>query len=103
MTVTDRTTAVLQVVIAAIVIIAERFVIPALRAYIQGKKTDEIYSMIETAVRAAEQTITDSGSGELKKKQVTTLVTTWLEERNIKISSTQLDQMIEECVYLLSH
>ena len=103
MNVNDYTTIVLQVVIAAIAVITEKFMVPALKAYIQEKKTEEIYSLIETAVRAAEQTITDAGSSELKKKQVSTLVNTWIAERGIKISPTQLDQMIEECVYLLKN
>lgn len=94
---------VVKVVLAVVAALVTRYVIPALKSYVEKHRNDEIFGLIETAVRAAEQTITGSDKGTIKKEQVTELVTKWLKEKGIEISAEQLDQMIEECVYLMKN
>lgn len=103
MNMNDLTFILMKVVIAVVMAIITRFVVPALKMYIDEHKNSQIYSLIETAVRAAEQTITGSGKGQIKKEQVVDLVTKWLTEKGIHLSAEQLDQMIEECVYLMKN
>ena len=54
---------------------------------------------METAVKAAEQTIKGDKKGVERKAEVIDLVTAWLVERGINISSEQLDSLIEAAVY----
>lgn len=103
MNVNDVTFIILKVVVSVVTVIVTGFVVPALKSYIDDRKNSQIYSLIETAVRAAEQTITGSGKGAIKKEQVVELVTKWLQERGLSISEDQLDQLIEESVYLMKN
>lgn len=103
MTVENVTSALLSIVVAVVLAIVTKFVIPALKSYVEEHRNTQIYSLIETAVRAAEQTILGTGQGAVKKEQVVDLVTKWLAEKGITISAEQLDQMIEECVYLMKN
>lgn len=103
MNVESITSTILSIVAAIALAVITKFVIPALKSYIEERKNAEIYSLIETAVRAAEQTILGTGQGAVKKEQVVDLVTKWLQEKGIQLSSEQLDQMIEECVYLMKN
>lgn len=103
MTVNDITFILLKVILSLGIAIFIRFVTPALRSYTEEHKNSEIYGLIETAVRAAEQTIKGTGQGSVKKEQVLETVSKWLQEKGIEITSDQLDQMIEECVYLMNH
>lgn len=94
---------VLKVFVVALIAVVAKFVIPVFTAYVEKHKDSQIYSLIETAVRAAEQTIKESGAGEIKKEQVVEFVIKWLNEKNIDLDYDQLDKMIEECVYLLKN
>ena len=99
----ESTLLVLKIVVTVVAALITKYVIPALKSYVEQHRNTEIFDLIATAVRAAEQTITGSGKGSIKKEQVTELVTKWLNEKGIKISAEQLDQMIEECVYLMKN
>ena len=55
--------------------------------------------MVALAVRAAEQTITGSGQGAVKKAEVVKLVSEWLYGKGINITEDELDQLIEAAVY----
>lgn len=80
-----------------------KFVIPALKAYVQEHKDSQVWEMVVTAVKAAEQTIRGPGQGQIKKEQVVDYVTKWLQEAGLEISAERLDQLIEECVYAMNH
>lgn len=90
-----------QVIIAIIMALISTYVIPALKAYVEGHKNSQLFSIIETAVTAAEQTISGHGEGETKKKNVEEFVQKWAEKKGWTIDEDQLDKLIEECVYLL--
>lgn len=93
----------LKVVIVVSITLITKFVVPALKNYIEQRQSDLIFNLMSTAVRAAEQTITESGKGSVKKELVTNLVTKWLRQKGIELDPEQLDKMIEECVYLVTN
>lgn len=97
----DLTGLIIKVIVAVVMALISRYVIPALKAYVEKHKESQIFDVIETAVRAAEQTITGSGEGAEKKKQVENFVSAWLLKKGIDVDREQLDALIEECVYLL--
>lgn len=92
---------ILKVIASIAIALITKYVIPALKTYIETRKDSRIYGIVETAVRAAEQTITESGKGIVKKEQVENVVYAWMLEKGYKVSKEQLDQLIEECVYML--
>ena len=57
--------------------------------------------LIAVAVRAAEQTITGSGQGALKKEKVMSFVREWLATQGITITDEQLSELIEASVYAM--
>lgn len=91
----------IKIIIAVIMTLISTYVIPALKAYVEAHQNSQLFNVIETAVRAAEQTISGSGEGEAKKKQVEEFVTEWARKKGLNITYEQLDKLIEECVYLL--
>lgn len=98
----DITFMISRIVLAIVAVIVSTVIVPALKKYIQSQENQQIYELIETAVRAAEQTIKGSGTGELKKEQVLKYVSDWLTSKGLAVREDQLDQMIEECVYLMN-
>lgn len=99
----DITFLLVKVVAAVAMTLITGFLIPVLRSYVQNNKEQQLYNLVETAVRAAEQTIKESGMGAVKKEQVVGCVTQWLFDRGISIRADQLDQLIEEAVYLMKN
>jgi hypothetical protein len=71
------------------------YVIPALKVVVQNHIDSNITGFINSAVYAAQQTLTDNS---MKKKYVVKTVSEWLNERNIKITDEQLDILIESAV-----
>lgn len=94
----DLTFNILKLVISVVAALIGVYLVP----YIKNKLADERYAqllaMVEVAVRAAEQTI-GSGEGKLKKKEVMDFVMNWINENGIKISETQLSQLVEAAVF----
>ena len=94
----DLTFIILKIVVTVISILISMCVIP----YIQDKRKDAkynlIFSCIDMAVRAAEQTI-GAGNGHVKKEEVINFVNTWMAEHGISITEEQLDILIEAAVF----
>ena len=90
----------LGIVTSAIFIITY-YAIPWLKTQIHESQYKEVVEVVAQAVRCAEQTIRKSGSGALKKEQVLTFLESWLSQRGIKITSEQLNQLIEAAVYAM--
>lgn len=99
----DLTFNILKITTAIVMIVVARYVVPAIKSYVERCKNDSVYSLIETAVKAAEQTITGNGLGPVKKAQVKEKVLEWLAEKKINITEDQLDQLIEEAVYTMKN
>lgn len=102
MEVNDVILMIVKVIVAVAATLITTYVVPALKAYVESHKESQLFGVIETAVRAAEQTVTGSGEGAAKKQQVELSVLKWAKEKGIDIDSKQLNQIIEECVYLLN-
>lgn len=99
----DVTFVILKAVVAIAVTLITTYLIPVLKQIKEDSQNKAIYEAIETAVKAAEQTIKGSGQGTAKKEQVVKRVTTYLNEKGITISEDQLNDLIEESVYLLNN
>lgn len=86
---------ILRTVVVVIAILVARYVIPAIKAYIDAHNSNELAEIINNAVYAAQQTIT--GNAE-KKEFVMNQVRSWLLQQGIEIDDIQLDMLIEAAV-----
>jgi hypothetical protein len=71
------------------------YVVPALKALIRRYVDDDITGFINSAVYAAQQTLSDNN---MKKKYVLKVVREWLESHKITITDEQLEILIESAV-----
>ncbi len=94
----DVTFMILKLVISVCMALVTVYLIPYIKTLKEDKRYDQLISMVETAVKAAEQTW-KSEPGEYKKSEVLTYVAHWMEENGIKVTQEQLDQLIECAVY----
>ena len=92
---------ILQVVVSVATALISIYVIPLLREKLKSEKYNQVFEIVEIAVRAAEQTITGAGMGAVKKDQVIDFVMRWALSHGILITDEQLDQLIECAVYNL--
>jgi LL-H family phage holin len=99
----DVTFMILKIVIAISVAIITRYLVPWIKAQNDSGTRKLIYELVETGVKAAEQTITGSGMGHEKKEQVELYVRDQLNQLGISISIEQIDQLIEEAVYVMKN
>ena len=90
-------------VVVVIAVIITKYLVPYLKAQVQETEYAELLDTVETAVKAAEQTITASGMGKAKKAEVEKFLVTYLNERNINITEEQLDKLIEAAVYTMNN
>lgn len=97
----DLSFKILEVVVSVATALISVYVIPLLREKLKSEKYNQIFEIVEVAVRAAEQTIKGSGMGAVKKDQVLEFVMKWALSHGILITEEQLDQLIECAVYNL--
>lgn len=97
----DVAVVVLEVVISIVVILLSRYVIPYIKEVTRSEKYAGLMEIVIVAVKAAEQTIRESGQGKVKKAQVVAFVSCWLKEKGLNISEEELDRLIESAVYNL--
>ena len=95
----DLTFDLLKIVISVCAAIITVYAVPYLKTLKEDKRYASLVAMVETAVRAAEQTFKASGQGAAKKEEVMTFVADWMTKHGIKIDSYQIDQLIECAVY----
>ncbi len=93
---------ILAMVVSICCALIAAYVVPYLKNKVSDDKYGQLLEMINIAVRAAEQIYKESGMGKIKKEQVVSIVTTWMNEHGIAISVQQLDQLIEAAVYELN-
>lgn len=89
---------ILKIVVSICAALISIYVIPLLREKLNDSKYQRLLEMVEIAVRAAEQTI-GAGHGSVKKDEVVTFVTKWMNAHGIQITQEQLDQLIECAVF----
>lgn len=97
----DVSFTILKIVVSVATALISVYVIPLLREKLKGEKYNQIFEIVEVAVRAAEQTIKGSGMGAVKKDQVVDFVMNWAVDHGIAITMEQVDQLIECAVYNL--
>lgn len=93
---------VLVFVITVLCIILTKNVIPYIKTLIKTSDYADIYDIVETAVKAAEQKCTTPKQGKAKKADVYSFVSSWLREKGIHISEDELDRLIEAAVYTMN-
>lgn len=94
----EITMMVLEILISVGIAIAIRYTVPYIKAVTENEKYSILTDVVAIAVKAAEQTIRESGQGKVKKAQVIAFVSHWLTERNIHITEDMLDKLIESAV-----
>lgn len=94
----DYLTILLKVVISIAIAIIVRYVVPYIKTITESEKQSALMEVITVAVKAAEQTIRESGQGKVKKAQVVAFVSSWMQEHRINITEDELDRLIEFAV-----
>lgn len=95
----EITMMILKVVVSICAALITAYVMPYLKTLRDDKRYAMLFDMVALAVRAAEQTITGSGLGAIKKAEVVKFVSEWLYGKGINITEDELDQLIEAAVY----
>ena len=90
---------ILKIVISAALTIVTLYLIPYLKSQAKSKQMEEVLTIVEAAVQAAEQTLKD---GVVKKHDVIEFVTTWLGRKGITVSEEELDRLVESAVYAMN-
>lgn len=90
---------ILKLVISVCVALITAYAVPYLKTLKNDARYERMLDMVALAVRAAEQTITGSGLGAIKKAEVVKFVSEWLYGKGINITEDELDQLIEAAVY----
>lgn len=95
----DLTFNILKIVVSVATVFISLYVIPLLKEKLSEAKYQRLLEMVDTAVRAAEQTIKGSGQGAVKKEQVLESVSFWMLQHGVDITMEQLDELIEAVVF----
>ena len=99
----DVTFLILKVIVSIAVALITSFVIPYLKEKLEDEKYKKLLDIISAAVLAAEQTINESGAGKDKKAAVVKFVSGYLDQKGIKMTEAQLDNLIEAAVYSMNN
>lgn len=89
-------------IITVLGIIMTKNIIPYIKTLIKSSDYADIYDIVETAVKAAEQKCTAPKQGKAKKADVYSFVSHWLESKGIHITDDELDRLIEAAVYTMN-
>lgn len=95
----DITLFILRIVISIVCSIIGLYLVPFLKSQIKDKQMEQILTIVDVAVQAAEQTLK---SGQIKKADVLTFVSTWLGQKGINITDEELDRLIESAVFAMN-
>lgn len=93
---------IIKLLVIVVVTAVMRYGIPLLKEILENTKMSKIVKWVKQAVDAAEQKIKESGSGPEKKAIVTEFLKEILKEKNIALSDTQLDALIEAAVFSIN-
>mgnify|MGYP002855254206 CR=1 FL=1 len=99
----DVTVFITRVAVIVTCLFITSFVVPYFKTLKDSKEIELISNTVNMAVQAAEQTITGTGQGQIKKTEVVNIVNEWLKTAGISISSELLDVIIEDAVYAMKH
>lgn len=96
-------TLIIKVIFAILSVAITYYLIPFLEHLKENYADEKFKAFLNESVRAAEQMIKGSGKGAEKKSKVMKEVSVWLLKKNIDISETELNNMIESLVYDMNH
>ena len=94
----DVTFIILKLVVSVCAALVTVYLIPYIKTLREDKRYAQALDIVQTAVRAAEQTCKDD-TGEFKKSEVLSFVCQWLKKNGVKMEMSQLDRLIECAVY----
>ena len=94
----DVTFLILKCVLSIAVALITAYLIPYIKSKTSTETQNMVADVVSVAVKAAEQTMEQ---GKVKKEAVMDYVMNWLALHNVKMSSAQVDQLIECIVYEL--
>lgn len=94
-------TPIINAIIALIGALMSVILIPYVKTKISSEKLKRLATVIEYAVKAAEQLYKDAGMGELKKAHVLSYLVEKGYIKDIASISTEIDNLIESAVYEL--
>lgn len=103
MIIDDVTFQILKIVVAVCTAVATVYLVPYLKTLRSDARYKGMIDMIAVAVRAAEQTITESGQGAVKKEKVMGFIREWLAKQGIEITDYQLSDLIEAAVWSMKN
>lgn len=92
----------LEIIIVMAVVILTRYLIPVFKESVEKIKDERLKTAVMDAVRAAEQTIRKTGGGAEKKAVVTDFIKAWLIKKNLAVSDSQIEVLIESAVQVLN-
>ena len=98
----DVTFIILKLVVSVCAALVTVYLIPYIKTLREDKRYAQALDIVQTAVKAAEQTCKDD-TGEFKKSEVLSFVCQWLERNGVKIEMSQLDRLIECAVYQMKN
>lgn len=88
-------TMIFNTVLGIIGVVITSFLIPLLKKKIDAEEITKILTLIDIAVKAAEQIYREAGQGKFKKEYVRK----YLKEHGINLSQKDLDAMVESSVF----
>ena len=98
MTNSELATLIIRLAFAVIGTVLTYYIIPWIKSMYEINTDEKFKKFVNDAVKAAEQTIKESGSGAKKKELVIDQAKAWLEKRGIQMSSEDIDLLVESLV-----
>ena len=99
----ENTYEIVKLVVSVVFALVGLYLVPYINRKTAELKDDEKWKEAVKAVKAVEQTVKQSGMGKVKKADVIAYMTAWLNDRNIKMTTEQLNTLIEAAVYSMNH
>lgn len=97
----DLLFSIIKLLVIILITLVVRYGVPFLKQKLEDAKLSGVAKWVGEAVKAAEQTITQPGSGAEKKAIVVKFLKEILTAKNISISDEQLNTLIEAAVFAM--
>ena len=93
----------LKVVVSICSILITFYAVPYLHELQKNERYKQLFELIAAAVRAAEQTIRESGMGVAKKEKVMAYIKKFVDDNHFPITEDELSDLVEASVWKLKH
>ena len=97
----DLTFELLKIVIAGIMILVTRYLVPWLKMKLKNEVDEVTWVQVMRIVRAIEQTLCNV-TGADKKARAAIVLREWAQKNHITITDTQIDDLIEAAVFVMN-